>query len=227
MATFEQWKNRISVRTFDQDRIPDIKLISEIEDCLNYLPVQVTPANKDKPNFLVFRLNPEDKSFKEFLVRNVFFINNPDEYFTELYEAPYTYIFVDIEYNKCAVEPDTTVSARNVGVACGAIISEAISRNIDICQIACVQEATPEKLKTIRIELHKRFPKEIETFRKIHGDRLGLGNIIMGIGLGFRKNSETDILAQLYFEHEELKIPTTVHKKITNRKQPFLFVKNV
>lgn len=227
MATSEQWKNRISVRTFDQNFIPDIELISEIENCLNYLPVQITQANKDKPNFLVFRLNPEDKPFKEFLVRNVFFINNPDEYFTELYEAPYTYIFVDMEYNKCVVEPDTVVSARNLGVACGALVSEAISRNIDICQIACVQEPTPEKLKTIRIELHKRFPKEIETFRKLYGDRLGLGNIVMGIGLGFRKNQEIYTRVQTYVEHEELKVPTEVGRKITNRTQPFMFVKNV
>lgn len=224
MATNEQWKNRISVRTFDQDLIPDIEIISEIEDCLNYLPIQVTPSNKDKPNFLVFRLNPEDNTLKEFLVRNVFFINKPDEYFTELYEAPYTYIFVDAMYNNIPVETDPVVFSRNIGVACGAMVSESISRNIDICQIGCTQELQPKKIKAVRKKLYKRFKKQINTFKKMYGDEFDIGNIELGLGLGFRKESKS---LKLYIHHPKLSVPTAVRRKLTNRKQPFMFIKNV
>lgn len=234
MATEEQWKKRISTRCFDQENIPDIKLIEEIETCLNFLPIQISENNEDKPNYLVFRLNPDDKELKEFLVRNVFNINDdygPEEYFTELVDAPYTYIFVRLDIGKGSpVEENSAILFRNVGVAVGALVAEAVSRDIDICQIACTggYDKYPAENSKIDIRisraLNKRFHKEINYFKKEYGEKLKLGRIEMGIGLGFRKILED---ARYIKYHKELGLPTVFHSKLPDRKYPFMFVRDV
>ena len=234
MATEEQWKKRISTRCFDQENMPDIKLIEEIETCLNFLPIQISENNSNKPNYVVFRLNPDDKQLKEFLVRNVFNINDdygPEEYFTELVDAPYTYIFVRLDIGKHSpIEPNSNILFRNVGVAVGALVAEAVSRDIDICQIACTggypigPKENSKVDKRVSRALIKRFHKEMNYFKKTYGEKLKFGRIEMGIGLGFRKILDDASYIQY---HKELELPTVFQSKLPDRKYPFMFVRDV
>lgn len=225
MATLEQWKNRKSIRSFDRNKIPDFNTILEIENCLNYLPIQVTNWNKNKPNHLVFRLDPSDIKLKQMLVKNIFFTPRPTEYFTEIFDAPYVYLLCEALLDESSIELDDIVVHRNMGVTAGVLISEAVSRNLDTGQIACVQDVSKKPIIKSKVEgmLNKRFKKELLQLRNAHGNNLGIGQINMAVCLGFKQKHEDN----QYIKHPVLNKKTFTGSKLPNRNQPFMFVNNV
>ena len=225
MATLEQWKNRKSTRSFNRNKIPDFNTILEIENCLNYLPIQVTDSNRNKPNHLVFRLDPSDILLKQRLVNNIFSTPRPTEYFTEIYDAPYVYLLCEALLDGRSVECDDFVIHRNVGFTAGVLISEAVSRNLDTGQIACVQDVSKKPIIKGKVEgmLNKRFKEELLQLRNAHGNNLGIGQINMAVCLGYKQKHEHN----QYIKHPVLQRKTFTGSKLPNRNQPFMFVNNV
>jgi hypothetical protein len=230
MASIQSWKNRYTVREFDTTKIPTTEQIKHITDCLNYMPVQVTEDNPRLPNHFVFMLTPEDTEIKKLLVQKVFYITNPDEHFTALYDAPYVFLLVDIlrHYttpNQISSVADTPVFLVGVGVTTGIILTQALESGLDVCQIACTsnfEDSDPRSLEIINL-LKKRFAEEIKTLTTVHKEyKIDIGSIALGIGVGFGKpttQNTTDI-------HKKTGLPFDATKKLT-KKQPFMYVDNV
>src|SRR6056300_1543802 len=128
MATLEQWQRRNTVREFDREFIPSKEQLTHIENCINLLPVQLTGTNRKFPNVVVMKLTPDDTELKKQMVERIFNITeHPAEFFTQIYDAPYVYCLFETTYNGEYVEKSETVVALNTGVACGAILTEALS----------------------------------------------------------------------------------------------------
>jgi hypothetical protein len=229
MANIKSWKNRYTVREFDSSKIPTKQQIKHITDCLNYMPVQVTEDNPRLPNHFIFLLTPEDTEIKKLLVQDFFYIKNPAEHFTALYDAPYVFLLVDVlrHYINEPVSPvaDTAVFSVGVGVTTGVILTQALEAGLDVCQIACTKDFEDSDPKSIEINnlLKNRFAKEIKKLKTVHNEyKIDIGKIALGIGVGFGKptrQNTTDI-------HKETGLPFDSTKKLT-KKQPFMYVDNV
>ena len=226
MATLEQWQNRETARSF-YNTIPDIKIIQEIDQCLNHMPIQVTSKNKKNPNFAILRLGPNDTDIKELLVRKVFFVTEPLEYFTAIYDAPYVYLFLEALIDGQPVERTDDVIHRNMGVVCGGLITEAIGRGLDAGSFACAQATwdypeyrpltTHKKLYKI---LNQRFAKQIAALKNAHGENFGLGSVMMAVSVGYAK----PLLprgSRVLERHPILGVPYVNFGKNPNKAQPF------
>lgn len=230
MANIESWKNRYTVREFDSTKIPTKEQIKHITDCLNYMPVQVTETNPRLPNHFVFMLTPEDTEIKKLLVQDLFYITNPTEHFTALYDAPYVFLLVDIlrhyeGINQISPVADSLVFLVGVGVTTGVILTQALEVGLDVCQIACTKDFEDSDPKAIEITnlLKKRFAKEIETLTDVHKEyKIDIGHIELGIGVGFGKTPTQNPMDI----HPKTGLPFDPTKKLT-KKQPFMYVDNV
>jgi hypothetical protein len=229
MATIQSWKNRYTVREFDSTKIPTKEQIRHITDCLNYMPVQVIETNPDLPGHFVFLLTPEDDKLKKILVENLFYITNPTEHFTALFDAPYVFLLVDVlrqyEYGMSSTVNDMSVFATGLGVTTGVILTQALEAGLDVCQIACTKDLRDDLIQSTKISnaLKKRFSKEIETLTNVHNDYIiDIGSIELGIGVGFGKDTRgTEIVV-----HPETGLPFDPTRKLV-KKQPFMYVDNV
>ena len=230
MASIESWKNRYTVREFDSTKIPTTEQIKHITDCLNYMPMQVTEDNPRLPNHFIFMLTPEDTEIKKLLVQHVFYIENPNEHFTALYDAPYVFLLVDtLRYyegcNQFSPVADTAVFSVGIGVTTGVILTQALEAGLDVCQIACTKKFEDSDTKSSKILnlLNKRFAKEIKTLTDVHNEyKIKIGRIELGIGVGFGKpttKNPKDV-------HKKTGLPFDSTRKLT-KKQPFMYVDNV
>lgn len=224
MPNLDTWKKRYTVRDFDMEKIPTECQIRHITDCLNYLPMQVTDNNPNLPNHLVLRLNPEDRELKKFLVKNYFHDPEKIEHFTTLFEAPYLFLLTDIlKYDKRSKKylsiESTSRFMMHLGLTTGVIISQSIEIGLDVCQIACTSSDNQIRDNVICM-LNERFKKEIDVLIQIHGISLQIGELRIGIGVGFGNplsNNYNKIM------HEELEVYYFSAKKFT-KKQPFMYV---
>lgn len=230
MASIESWKNRYTVREFDSTKIPTTEQIKHITDCLNYMPIQVTEDNPRLPNHFVFLLTPEDTEIKKLLVQHVFYIENPKEHFTALYDAPYVFLLVDIlrnyeSINQISAVADTPVFLVGIGVTTGVILTQSLEAGLDVCQIACTRDLEDSDPKFIEIYniLKQRFAKEIKILTTVHNEyKIDIGHIELGIGVGFGKTPTKNPIGI----HKKTRLPFDSTKKLT-KKQPFMYVDNV
>ena len=226
MATLEQWRNRTTARSF-YDTIPDVNIMQEIDECLNHMPIQVTSTNKKHPNFAILRLGPKDKDIKEALVRKVFFITEPTEYFTAVYDAPYVYLFLEALIDNAPIELSDNIVHTNMGVVCGGLITEAIGRGLDAGSFACAQVTwdyvakQPNKThKKLHNSIHQRFAKQIAALKTAHGENFGLGSVMMAVCVGHAKPLVTRGSPVLE-RHPALSLPYVNFGKVPNKAQPF------
>lgn len=228
MATLEQWENRETARMFDEDFIPTDKQITQIENCINHLPIQVSHNNPDLPNFLIFKLTPNDEKLKKFLVKQIFHTEDKRDYFTGLYEAPYVFIFVELMKNqKHSVEGSDHVLFTNLGFYMGALTTEAVSLDLDVCQIACAAKATKKFTDRITKKLIKRFEKEFSVIKETHSEypQMCLGPVMAAVGVGKGSSFPAGkALSKSYIIHKDLQLPTYPSKKLEKR-QPFMYAK--
>lgn len=230
MATIEQWHNRQTARNFVKNYTPDPNTLENIETCLNLLPLQVTHSNRSDPNFFIFRLDPEDSNLKYELVKSVFYIDDPTEYFTSIYEAPYVYLFIEALRDLQPVEKNGNILHTNMGVACGAMITEVIGHGLDACSIACAQatwdypKQAPAKLRIYK-KLANRFHSQIQTIKIAHGKNFDLGSVMMAICVGKRVPLKQKITSATYDMHHELNLPYFAYSKLPRRVQPFSFIR--
>lgn len=228
MANTDQWKKRYTVRQFDTTKIPTKEQIAHITECINYMPIQVTHLNGNLPTHFVFMLTPEDRSIKEFLVRNLFHNPEKSEYFTALYDAPYLFLIMEVVKSHDGQTYDgvetTHITAVSAGLITGVILSQALEAGLDVCQIACVEDINALENKKIKSQFYKiiktRFAKELEILSSIHNTTLiSVDKISLGIGVGYGKELSTDYSAK----HPELGLEMNPSRKLI-KKQPFMFV---
>jgi hypothetical protein len=138
----EKWKKRKTVRYFDSKAIPSTDKIEKLEHCINFLPIQTSTANSSLPNFLVFKVSPDEYQFKYDLLTNVFHTKEKDEYFCYLYDAPYVFIMVELTTigplgDVSCIEPNNLILHTNLGVTMGALVSEAVNNELSVATLAC------------------------------------------------------------------------------------------
>lgn len=225
MPNLESWKKRYTVREFDTERIPSTEQINHITECLNFLPIQKTDNNSCFPNHLVLMLTPNDTELKKFLVMNFFHDPEKVEHFTSLYESPYLFLVTDIlrYYDKFkkhkSVEKDTIVFT-HAGLTTGVVISQAIEIGLDVCQIAC-RNSDEDINQQISELLNNRFVEQTSLLSKIHNVDFKIGEILIGIGVGFGKPLSTN---RKKIDHTALGVKYFSALKL-EKKQPFMFIK--
>lgn len=154
----ESWKHRYTARQFDTNYIPDEETISNIADCIPYVPSQ----NGTLDHYWIV-LGPDDKHIKQWLVDNIYYTYDEGrkhtEYFTMLMDAPYVF------HSFRALKPELNVShfevVRNNSFHAGVIVSEALNAGLDVAQICCTQGLYKEYGKG------KQKPKVFRLYKKI------------------------------------------------------------
>jgi len=126
----EEWKRRYTVRKFDETFIPDDNQIQHIVDVIEYVPSQ-----EGKFDHLWLVLSPEDKTFKRWLVENIFYFQQglKKQYMIQILTAPYIFLSITLSDKKF----NTNDVNRNIGIHAGIILSEALSLGLDVATIGC------------------------------------------------------------------------------------------
>ncbi len=165
MADISIWKKRFTARQFYEDEIPSKDQIDFICDPLNYVPYQVCEGQKT-PDIFWILIGPDKKEFKIWLVNNFFYsIEEKDikSYFVALIDAPYVLLCLNLEKRlrktKKLLPTNKETAIRNVGVATGVIISQAISIGLDVGQFGCVQNDI-NIIKELRKQIKVNFKEE-------------------------------------------------------------------
>ena len=236
MTNIKQWENRYTAREFDSTLIPTREQIKCITDCLNYMPIQATSSNNlQLPNHLVFLLTPNDVELKNHLVKHVFKLPEGTEHFTALYDAPYVFLLMDLlvedRNHFRSVELDLAPAFTSVGLTTGVILSQALEAGLDVGQFACVNPTNIEK--TLE-KINNRFKNEIKELTNVHAPyKLKIGDILMGIGVGYGKNSKNKTILNTLSNsstsvktHEGTNLKFFAGKSVV-KKQPFMFINNV
>jgi hypothetical protein len=221
----EQWKKRKTVRYFDSKVIPSTDKIEKLEHCINFLPIQTSIANNSLPNFLVFKVGPDEYQFKYELLTNVFHTKEKDEYFCCLYDAPYVFIMVELTTigllgDVATVEPDNIILHTNLGVTMGALISEAVSNDLSVTTLACTAGSINHDI------LNKKYNTELQKFREIHkNQKLSLGEVLGAVCVGYEPPTIIPYAHPVtgLSKHKTLNLNYRPYKKL-NKNQPFMYI---
>lgn len=188
----ERWKNRYTVRSFYEDRIPDIEKINQLNEIIQYIPSQNGVADHQW-----VLLTPEDKDLKQWLVDKIYNVwddnNQHREYFSMIAEAPYVYHSFSVRITTplpLNFKRKTSEYFRTNGFHAGAMVSTALQLGLDVAQICCTDGVLREDV-------------DIEKLREEYRDRLWsrFGGELSKISIQYRN-------VTIYFEKENIFDPS-------------------
>jgi hypothetical protein len=154
-----KWKNRYTVRKFDETNIPTDEQIQHIVDVIKYVPSQ-----EGKFDHVWIVLSPNDSSFKKWLTKNVFYHDNDSqgrEFMIQVLTAPYVFLCVRWLDNG----EEILDCKRNIGIHAGTILSEALFLGLDAATIGCTTGITPKNKNydNVILEFNKKIKQKYKT----------------------------------------------------------------
>lgn len=162
----EKWKNRYTVKRFDENFIPSNDQIQHIVDVIKYIPSQ-----ESRFDHIWLVLSPKDKKIKKWLTSNVFYHDNDlqgREYMIQVLTAPYVFLCVTFLDNSISILD----CKRNIGIHAGSIMSEALFLGLDVATIGCTTGTSSKNPNRDDIEI--QFNRLIkEKFKQSINDTIG------------------------------------------------------
>jgi len=159
----ENWKNRYTVRQFDEGFVPDREKIDYMSEVIQYIPSQ----NGIVDHQWVL-LTPDDVKIKEWLVDNVYNVFDEGqthrEYFTMLADAPYVFHSIRLTSPAFAeLKRKNNEYFRTNGFHTGVLVCEAVNLGLDVAQICCNDGILKEEydVNEYRDIIWKRFGSEL------------------------------------------------------------------
>jgi len=159
----DAWKNRYTVRRFDENYVPDKEKIDYLVKCIEYIPLQL--GNIDHVWTV---LGPKDKELKRWLVDNIYHVDDSNmghrEYFTMLAEAPYVFHSFRVTWDPSITRLNKMNEVvRNNAFHAGVIVSEALNLGLDVAQICCTDGLlrSPDGTKGYKKKVFKHYVTEM------------------------------------------------------------------
>ena len=210
----DKWKNRYTVRRFDQTTVPAQEHIDNLVEMIQYIPSQLGASDH-----MWCLLCPDDQELKDWLVENIYYTDDKykghNEYFTALRDAPYMFtsfrinvpeqlndILTEEQKNYIKIPKDNEI-IRNNAFHAGILVCETLQFGYNACQIACIDGWTLKKKNNTISEyadkiwnrfgselgkINVKFNDEIFYFQK---DYIGRPLISVGIGKGLANTTHS------------------------------------
>ena len=184
--SLEAWKSRYTVRRFDTEYIPNREKIDYLKNCIEFIPSQLGVIDH-----IWCVLGPDHREQKKWLVDNIYFCDDKDmghyEYFTALMEAPYVFHSFRVIHPRNTRFGNQSMNqvTRNNAFHAGAIVTEALKQDLDVCQICCTDGTVvnPDIMWEYREKIWNAYGKLLKAARP-EASAAYIGEPMISIGLG-------------------------------------------